>query len=105
MINSSCMGDYVNLKPCVWVYNSFGISIVINFSVWVFMSTSIIVHYNVMGGILILKQSQGFYNYLNIPIMTNFGVMGGCLYIKPTLRFYNSINISIMTHSSHMGGC
>lgn len=32
MINSNCMGDYVNLKPCVWFYNSLGISIMINFS-------------------------------------------------------------------------
>jgi hypothetical protein len=120
------MGAYVNLEPCVGVYN--------------FLATPIMVNFNVMGGILVLKTSLrfyssfdisiminfcsmsnygpfwcsgwyfdfepslGIYNSLGIPIMTHFVCMGGCLYLKPTLGVCNFVGISIMTHFNCMGG-
>jgi len=58
MINYGCVGVYVNLKPWVGVYNS--------------LEIPIMVHSRVVGGILILKISLGFYNHLSISIVINF---------------------------------
>jgi hypothetical protein len=60
MINYGCMGVCVKLNPWVGVCNSLDIPIT--------------VHSNVVGGILILKISLGFYSHLSISIMINFVV-------------------------------
>ncbi len=62
MINFSCMGAYVNLKPCVGVCSSFDILIM--------------VYSNVMGGILILKPLLWFCHFFGISIMRRSRYMG-----------------------------
>jgi hypothetical protein len=64
------MGVYINLEPCVGVYN--------------FLATPIMVNFSVMGGIMVLETSLRFYSSLDISTMINFCSMSNydpfCLY-------------------------
>jgi hypothetical protein len=78
MINSSCVGVYINMKPCVGICSFLGIPIM--------------THSSWMGSCLYLNPTLGVYNSIGISIMTHFGCMDGYLYLQLALRIYNSYN-------------
>ncbi len=86
MINSSCVGVYINMKPCVGICSFLGIPIM--------------THSGWMGSCLYLNPTLEVYNFIGISI----GFMDGYLYLKPALRMYNSYGWIIMMHLGFMSG-